>query len=601
MTRRYDNEAVFLNIKGLSWRDGDMGEDAPSLSSGELRLEPGTVTVLIGANGAGKTTLLEKLAGLRPPEGIDVSYGTEPLWTTGRTGRPRLNRQALFRYGYASQSPEDGLFARSLEEEMAYSLKPFRLSEEERRSRTVQALYAVGWEAGGWLERDPYRMSGGERRRAALASVFASPVPWLLLDEPTSGLDGAGHERLAEAILRMKGEGRGLLLVSHDSDWALPLADRVLLLGVDGHVTSCARDRLLERPELIAQAGMAVPEWLRMARFLVRCGISPTDAWRPADAASGWGSLAWIANESGEERSESAEGTEAAENERKHRLVKADGLTDRELPDTAAAGRLSESRRQRGNAPRRHRLAGFDPRAIWLGYALLSAGLFRLGDWTSLAIGAVFVITLLAAGNVSLRKWKGTLVNYAIFTVATSAIFAWGASGGWTFEWGAFGGTMFPFLRTFLIMLLGLAIPLVMSPLSLRKSLERLASYKGRPFGMAQRPILTVTLIMRFVPVLLELWGRFERIFLARGKTISRGPIALGRKLRDVAIPFMLALFRLGDEVVSALQSRGVGDGARAMASPGGKLWRWRDYLLVVGSALAMIGLWALAAVGFDR
>ncbi|MFC5402023.1 ATP-binding cassette domain-containing protein [Cohnella soli] len=586
MTLHDDNGTIFLSIKGLKWRDGHTDKDRASQLSEELRLKPGTVTVLMGTNGAGKSTLLEKLAGLRPPEGLEVSYGEEPLWTTGVTGRHRLNNRALFRYGFASQSPEDGLFARTLAEEMAYSLRPFRPSEEQRLAYADQALSAVGWEADDWLERDPYRMSGGEKRRAALASVFASPTPWLLLDEPTAGLDGAGHERLGEALRRMKEEGRGIVLVSHDSDWALPLADRVLLLGTDGIVTFCTKEHLLERPELLAQAGMAVPEWLQMAAYLSSCGLAPAQLWQPTDAASGWDGLLSKGKDSGNEAD-----------------VQTILSSLRSQPEQVGVERTTEvegrGSREGGKALRRHRLAGFDPRSIWLGYALLSAGLFRLGDWTSLVIGASLVLLLLAAGNVSLRKWRGTLVNYAIFTVATSAIFAWGASGGWRFEWKAFGGTMFPFLRTFLILLLGLAIPLVMSPLSLRKSLDKLARWRGKPLAWAQRPILTVTLIMRFVPVLLELWGRFEKIFLARGKSTSRGPIALGRRLRDVAIPFVLALFRLGDEVVSALQSRGVGDGVRSLQASVGALWRWRDSVLVISAVLAMLGLWAMADANF--
>ncbi len=207
-------------------------------------------------------------------------------------------------------------------------------------------------------------------------------------------------------------------------------------------------------------------------------------------------------------------------------------------------------------------------------------------------VGSVLVFVLLTAGNVSLRRWRGVIVNFAVFSIVTSVIFAWGANVGSGFiDWGAFSGTLFSFAKTMLVLLLGLAIPLVVTPLSLRRSLEQMITVRGRTPEWAQRFILTVALMMRFVPVLLALWERFVRIFLARGKSISGNPWAIGRRLRDVSLPFLLALFRLGDEVALALESRGVGfhpNPTRAMRLK----WRSRDYGLVIGGLVLAAGLW---------
>ncbi len=526
-----------------------------------LRLEPGTITVLLGPNGAGKTTLLEKIAGLREPENIQVLYGTDWLWKKGSLGRWQLNEEALLQYSYCSQSPEDGLFARSVRDELDYSLRPYALSEQERAERRDVALAAVGWDSS-WETRDPYLMSGGERRRAALASVFATPAAWLLLDEPTAGLDGSGHERIADHLKQLRAEGRGIVLVSHDSDWAIPLADRILLWSADGSARLCGRDELLAHPEWLEQTGMTIPNWLRIAHLLGQSGVSPEKGWNPQLAAAEWDSISGMEFQM-DKRSSGAEivGKEAIKRIAKEKM---------------------------------HRLAGFDPRAVWLAYLLVSTGLFFLRDWVSMLVGAVVVAGLLIAGRISLRKWQGLIVNYAIFSIVTSTIFAWGASSGGGFEWEAFAGTLFPFARTMLILLLGLAIPLVMSPLSLRRSLEQLTTFKGKTPQGIQRFILTVTLMMRFVPVLLELWGRFAKIFLARGKTRARNPVAYGRKLRDVAIPFLLALFRLGDEVALALESRGVGVNPHPTRSVRLK-WRMRDYGFTIGAIVLAVGLWGFA------
>lgn len=546
-----------LHIDGIDWLLGEEG--ANDLRSTGLSLEAGKIFLLLGPNGAGKSTLLEKLAGLRPSEGLSVRYGREPLWNKGWSGRLRLNERALGSYSYACQSPEEGLFARSVQEELDYSLRPYGLAEGTKEEARDSALTAVGWDRV-WLTRDPYLMSGGERRRSALASVFVTPAPWLLLDEPTAGLDGAGHETVAKHLVSLKANGRGVLLISHDTDWALPLADVVLLLGIDGSIRVCGREELLLHPEWLEETGMKLPEWLTIAKFLLSSGVAINQVWNPTSAALAWNPL-----------------VEVVPTEEKERSV------------------VRKEQRERATPGRSHRLAGFDPRTVWLSYVLVSTGLFFLGDWLSLGVGAVVVLALLSAGRVSLRRWRGLIVNYAVFSVVTSFIFAWSAGGAGGVEWGAFAGTLFTFARTMLILLLGLAIPLVMSPLSLRRSLEQMLTIRGRTPLWCQRLILTVTLMMRFVPVLLELWERFVRIFLARGKSMARHPLAISRRLRDVSIPFLLTLFRLGDEVALALESRGVGFNPNPTRA--GRLrWRARDYVFVVGALVLAIGLWGLSS-----
>ncbi|MFC4599029.1 ATP-binding cassette domain-containing protein [Cohnella hongkongensis] len=576
-----------LRLDGIRWRRG--AEGAETWRSEGLTLAPASIVLLMGANGAGKSTLLEKIAGLRPPEGVLAGYGSDRLWRRGRIRQRklRLSEQALLRYSYASQSPEEGLFARSVGDELDYSLRPYGLAKEEGELRRKAALLAVDWESEEWLARDPYLMSGGERRRAALAAVFSAPAPWLLLDEPTAGLDGEGHRTIARRLQELRAEGRGILLVSHDSDWALPLADEALLLDARGTLRLCGREELIRHPEWLAEAGMRVPAWLQAAHRLWRSGVPAGLALDPAAAAAAWQPERW---EAGGMRQE----TDAREWASRTRQ-------ETDAREWASHTRQEAGEREKDGRPKRrgraaasgHRLTGFDPRSVWLAYALISFGLFALTDWLGLAVGAVLVGALLLAGRISLRRWRALIANYAVFSVATSAIFASGAGGEWAVRGEAFADTLFTFGRTMLILLLGLAIPLVMSPLSLRRSLEQMASIGGKSPEWAQRGILAVALIMRFVPVLLELWERFAKIIRARGKTLARGPVAFGRKLRDTALPFLLALFRLGDEVALALESRGVG-GTNTPTRAQRLSWRARDYALATGALLLAAGLWAV-------
>jgi len=563
-----ENSNARLRVDGLPWREAS-GEDFSSKScrTEGLTLQAGQITLLLGPNGAGKTTLMEKLAGLRDPEGLRIGYGHEELWLRSRFGgrKLRLNAKALLRYAYASQSPEEGLFARSVRDELDYSLRPYRISVSTAESRRSEALAAVGW-GPEREERDPYAMSGGERRRTALAATFVAPADWLLLDEPTSGLDGEGHERIAGKLKALREAGTGVLLVSHDTDWALPLADRVLLLNGAGEVLSCARDRLLEHPEWMEEAGLAVPAWLSVAARLRLAGIPAKTLWHPGDAA-----MAWPGGGEG--------------NEVRPPVANAVSVRD---------GKAPVVRPVRRECGKKHRLQAFDPRSVWLGYVLLSFGLLQLRSWGEAAVGAAIVALLLIAGRVSLRRWRVLIVHYAIFSVLTSAIFAWGAGGDWQVRAEAFSATSFAFVRTFVVLLIGLAIPLVMTPLSLRRSLEQMVARRGKVPQAAQRVILTIALVVRFVPVLLELWERFAKLIRARGKTVSYRPAALVGRLRDISLPFLLALFRLGDEVALVLESRGVGEG-RSPTRPARMKWRSRDYVLAVGLGAISAGLWLLA------
>lgn len=559
-----------LRIEGLPWR---VAGDAAAVTGARLELAAGTLTLMIGANGAGKTTLLEKLAGLRPPEGVLTSYGEEPVWTERRWGKRKLNDQALRRYSYVPQSAEDGLFARTLEEELRFSARPYRLGAGELDVRMEAAVGAVGWDAQ-WLSRDPYRMSGGERRRAALAASFVPPAPWLLLDEPTAGLDGEGHARLGNYLTSLRDSGVGVLFVSHDLDWALPLADRVLLLGVDGIVRSCTSAELLAHPEWLAEAGMTEPLWLALAHEIGRAGVSTEQVWSPQVAA------------------QSVEVIKRAGSG----IVDGGGANEESLiNDINKVGAAVVAKRRLESVAGDHRLGAFDPRTIWLAYVLLSIGIFAQASWYGIAAAAALTLTVLAVGRISLWRWKALLQGYAVFSVVATGFFALGAGdGGVSFDRGAFVDTLLPFARTYIVLLLGLCIPLVMSPLSLRNALQKLLSFRGRTPALAHRLILTVTIMIRFIPVLVAEWSKFSRIELSRAKQRSGKPWRIVVRLRDLAMPLMLSIFRLGDEIAVALESRGVTMNSRPTLAS--KLrWAQRDYLLVAVALLLAVAMWMLA------
>lgn len=529
----------------------------------EIVLRQGEIAVLLGPNGAGKTSLLEIAAGLREPGDLGVSYGDEPLWLERGRGRRSLNASALRRYAYASQAPEEQLFARTAQEELEAALKPYRLTAERHAERIACGLEAVGWDAS-WASRNPFRMSGGERRRLALACLFASPADWLLLDEPTAGLDAPGQRLVSRQLTKMKESGVGVLLVSHDSEWSLALADRVLLLSPDGDLRSCGRDELLRNPQWWEEAGMTVPDWLRTVNPLLEAGVPPELLWNPSALAAEWIRL--------EREPERRRRTSVAS------VSQASSIRTKFRPRTDRSGRSRSTP-----------LAAFDPRSVWLSYVLLSFAIFSIRSWTGIAASAIAALAATALARIPVWRWRLPIAGFILFSAVVSLVAGWG--GGRSFDPDAFLKSLHSLTRTLLVMLLGLGLATAITPLRLRRSLEQLLSFRGRLAGPMPKFILTVTLMLRFIPVLVGEWERFARLTVARSKETSRGPLAAARRVIHTTMPFMLSLFRLGDQIAAALESRGVGR-RRYPTVPRVLRWRKRDLALSLISLAVSALLW---------
>lgn len=620
-----------LSIGGLRLIHGA----GPATLGGEtLELRPGRIVLLLGANGAGKTRLLETAAGLMRGERVSVRYGD--LRLAGGKRRSAPDAGALLAYSYAAQSPEDQLFARTLEAELAYVLRSYGLSDADRAAAFERGLSAVGWDAD-WLRRDPYAMSGGERRRAALACALAAPAPWLLLDEPTSGLDAAGYERLADCLIAERRAGRGVLLVSHEPDWALPLADELLLLGPDGVIRHCTREALLDHPGWWREAGLPVPELYAALRRTRQLGALPEKAWRVADIAACLAAEPGAAQPepAGEDARPESVGVdvrpELSETDEQPESARRTGPWDVEAGAKAAAAaadtlvaedrlhsaadirrfadepaRLSGSEtaaatrhpahKARPVPPTGSRLAIFDPRAVWLSYVLLSLAFFTSTGWAGLAASALCAVAVIAIGRLPLRQYERPLIAFAMFTLASAILSGLtGDSGGrawWHMENSL--ATFASFAKTWLVLAIGIGLPAAVSPLRLRRALTQILPQRGAAGRRSQRVVLTVTLLLRFVPQLMAEWERYSRIALARGKDIRRSPAALLGRLRSTAIPFMLSLMRLGETVTLALESRGVG--RREQPTMSERLrWSSRDTALL--AAIAMLAA-AVALIG---
>ncbi|WP_456367837.1 energy-coupling factor ABC transporter ATP-binding protein [Thermococcus sp.] len=179
------------------------------------------IVALVGPNGSGKTTFAKHLNGLlKPLKGKVVVDGLDT--------REHTVAELSKKVGYVFQNPEHMFFEENVFREVAFGPRNLGLSEEDVEKRVRWAIKAVGLE--GFEERSPYSLSGGEKQRLAIACILAMKPDYLILDEPTTGLDARAEREVVSVIRSLQREGHGILLITHDMDLVVRLAERVVLL-----------------------------------------------------------------------------------------------------------------------------------------------------------------------------------------------------------------------------------------------------------------------------------------------------------------------------------------------------------------------------------
>jgi len=190
----------------------------------------GEFVALIGETGSGKTTLAQHMnALLTPSEGRVRIFGLKISKETVKGGKLRLNpiRQQV---GLVFQFPEYQLFEETVEKDIAFGPKNFGVSDAEAKERAKKAIRSVGLDES-YLERSPFNLSGGEKKRVSIAGILAMEPDVLILDEPTSGLDPLGRNGLLEVFSRIHRElDKSVVIITHDMNTVYEYANRVLVM-----------------------------------------------------------------------------------------------------------------------------------------------------------------------------------------------------------------------------------------------------------------------------------------------------------------------------------------------------------------------------------
>jgi energy-coupling factor transport system ATP-binding protein len=240
----FSYEGIYTALRGIS-----------------LQIDDGERVAIMGTNGAGKTTLVKHLNGLlRPDKGRVILDGVD----TKHNSVAELARQI----GLVMQNPDHQLFLDSVEREIVFGLKNLGYSEEESVERCSRTLSSLGLE--GFLERSPFTLSGGERKRVALASVLATEPRILALDEPTIGQDARQKENLAQMLQGLNDKGRTVIVVTHDIEFVIENFPRTIAMAEGQIVADGATNMVLSNDDVINRCSLTHPQLTLAARSLKR-------------------------------------------------------------------------------------------------------------------------------------------------------------------------------------------------------------------------------------------------------------------------------------------------------------------------------------------
>ncbi|WP_455125508.1 energy-coupling factor transporter ATPase [Ruminococcus sp.] len=262
-----------IQTEGLTYRYG-IGTpfEKTAVDHVDLEIEAGSFVGIIGHTGSGKSTLIQHLNGLlRPTKGKVLLDGVD-IWAD----KSKM-RQMRFRVGLVFQYPEYQIFEETVAKDIAFGPRNMGLAEEEVQARVQETAAIVGL-SEEILKQSPFLLSGGQKRRVAIAGVMAMRPEVLILDEPTAGLDPRGREEILQEIQAYRNQtGATILLVSHSMEDVARHAKKILVMNAGKVFCYDTVANVFRRSQELQAIGLAVPQITRICDALRAKGVPLTD------------------------------------------------------------------------------------------------------------------------------------------------------------------------------------------------------------------------------------------------------------------------------------------------------------------------------------
>jgi energy-coupling factor transport system ATP-binding protein len=232
-----------------------------------LTVDDGEFLAVMGQNGAGKTTLVKHFNGLLKPT-------TGEVLVDGVSTRDVSVAKLARNVGFVFQNPDHQLFSETVEDEIAFALKNFGFEEAVIKKQVDWALNLL--DITPYRKTSPFMLSGGERKRVALASILAWDPQVIILDEPTIGQDHQQKEKLQQFILQLNAQKKTVVVVTHDVEFVAECNPRVILMSQGKILAEGIAEKVLTNPKLVAQASIVPPQITQIFLELADLGL-PTD------------------------------------------------------------------------------------------------------------------------------------------------------------------------------------------------------------------------------------------------------------------------------------------------------------------------------------
>jgi energy-coupling factor transport system ATP-binding protein len=222
-----------------------------ALKDVSVTIKDGEFVAIMGQNGAGKTTLVKHFNGLLKPTKGQVLVNNVDV---SKVSIATLSKNV----GFVFQNPDHQLFSETVEEEISFALRNFGFEETTVENRVTWALNLLG--LAQYRKTSPFMLSGGERKRVALASVLAWNPEILILDEPTIGQDYQQKEKLRQFVLQMRTQRKTVIIVTHDVEFVAECNPRILLMREGKIIADGEARAILTKPDILEQASIVPPQ-----------------------------------------------------------------------------------------------------------------------------------------------------------------------------------------------------------------------------------------------------------------------------------------------------------------------------------------------------
>ena len=252
-----------------------------ALDDVSFAVDRGEFIGIIGHTGSGKSTLMQQLNGLLKPTSGEVMLDGVDIWSD-----KQLTRQARFRVGLVFQYPEYQLFEETVYKDIAFGPRNMGLKEEEIDRRVREAAGFVGL-TEAQLNASPFDLSGGQKRRVAIAGVIAMEPEVLILDEPTAGLDPVGRAGILENIQQYrKAKNATIMMVSHSMEDVARLTDRLLVMNGSRLAMDAAPAEVFTHAEALVEMGLSIPQVTQVFLHLQKMGVDVKNVYTIDQAVS---------------------------------------------------------------------------------------------------------------------------------------------------------------------------------------------------------------------------------------------------------------------------------------------------------------------------